>query len=388
MVLNKKTPQENCYSFFNGEYDLCSFVEEDKPKAFIIHNPSGKTHTFNCIHTAATIPFDESAAFYTDPKTQERTLQKMKMMKNDEYQEYGITCDMRLQNVNSYLEGIAEILDTNPDSTEVFDQLVEMDKGIGSVDYSLNGRIAGFIAKNSPTLEKNYIDFLWKKHHIDDPDKKFCNGLITDLEKFYGKSFEREIYMVKAGCLSSKKIDLYRIQLKTVPPEIGQLTAVEDIDLSVNFLDDLPPEIGQLQSLKRLDLLSNEFQQLPPVIGNLSALERLMLARNHLQTLPPEIGQLHALKQLTVSHNDLRIIPSEIGNMHSLEQLRLNDNPQLKYIPDEVGNLPNLKVLDIMNTEVLTLPDSLCKKADKLLIFSKVDIVDLCPDNFRLPKKK
>ena len=57
-------------------------------------------------------------------------------------------------------------------------------------------------------------------------------------------------------------------------------------------LEVLPPEIGQLTSLIELDLGLNELTELPPEIGNLTNLTNLKADRNHLKTLPPEIGRL------------------------------------------------------------------------------------------------
>ena len=63
-----------------------------------------------------------------------------------------------------------------------------------------------------------------------------------------------------------------------------------------------------------LDLLSNELTLLPPEIGNLTNLQKLELEYNQLTSLPPEIGNLTNLQQLSVSDNQLTSLPSEIGN--------------------------------------------------------------------------
>ena len=53
----------------------------------------------------------------------------------------------------------------------------------------------------------------------------------------------------------------------------------------------LPPEIGQLTNLNVLNLAGNQLRTLPPEIGELTNLTDLCLAENQLCTLPPEIGQ-------------------------------------------------------------------------------------------------
>ena len=59
------------------------------------------------------------------------------------------------------------------------------------------------------------------------------------------------------------------------------------LNLSGKGLSSLPPEIGNLTALKVLDLVNNELKELPSWIGNLTSLEMLDLSYNHLTELPP-----------------------------------------------------------------------------------------------------
>jgi hypothetical protein len=293
-----------CFSFLNGDYELCSQFDtiNQRPTAIIRHFPTNTAKSFNCVHSAATISPDEAADFYTDPtmKVQKDTLKAMKMIGDEEYRQIGITCDMRLQGVNSYLEGIAQIFNENPKITEVFDQLVEMDKGIGSVDYSLNGQIAGFVAQHDKSLEKSYLRMLWKKHRMDDVEEitniwekqqtPNCRGLITDLEKFYGDSVMKYVILTGAKCqLSPQMLSLADNKLQSLPAEIGQLNKLQSLYLHNNQLQSLPVEIGQLKELQSLDLYNNQLQSLPQEIGQLKKLESLYLQNNPLQSLPSSL---------------------------------------------------------------------------------------------------
>ncbi len=60
-------------------------------------------------------------------------------------------------------------------------------------------------------------------------------------------------------------------QLAALPSEIGQLTALESLDLGGNGLNSLPPEIGQLTALESLDLGRNQLSTLPRQLGDLIA---------------------------------------------------------------------------------------------------------------------
>src|SRR3982750_1989605 len=75
------------------------------------------------------------------------------------------------------------------------------------------------------------------------------------------------------------------------------------LDLSWLNLVSLPPEIGRLTALTMLLLRGNPLAALPPGIGRLTALTTLNLGNNQLQSLPPEVGRLTALTQLYLHDN-------------------------------------------------------------------------------------
>ena len=123
--------------------------------------------------------------------------------------------------------------------------------------------------------------------------------------------------------------------LTIVPPEIGQLSSLEILNLIFNDLSSLPPEIGQLNSLKELFLNYNDLSSLPPEIGQLSSLEILRVNSNDLSSLPPEIGQLNSLEVLTLSSNNLSSLPTEITRLVNLTRLDLRNNnlSQFNHVP-------------------------------------------------------
>ena len=109
-------------------------------------------------------------------------------------------------------------------------------------------------------------------------------------------------------------LDLFGLGLTTLPPEIGQLTALEYLYLGSNQLTTLPPEIGQLSALRQLYLQSNKLTTLPPVIGQLTALTSLWLQSNQLTTLPHGLRELRQLRDLCLHDNPaLELSPSVLG---------------------------------------------------------------------------
>ncbi len=169
----------------------------------------------------------------------------------------------------------------------------------------------------------------------------------------------------------AETLDLSNLGLTSLPPEIGQLTNLKELNIFCNTqsttymtatgkmehkniysgreLANLPPEIGQLASLTQLNLMGNRLTSLPPEIGQLASLTQLNLMGNQLTSLPPEIGQLTNLTCLYLNENLLTILPPEIGQLANLTYLYLNEN-LLTSLPPEIGQLTSLTQLELSHT--------------------------------------
>ena len=134
-----------------------------------------------------------------------------------------------------------------------------------------------------------------------------------------------------------------------IPPEIGDLASLEYLRLGLNALTgSIPPELGDLASLEYLNLYENDLTgPVPAELGRLSNLRTLHLGSNDLTgSIPPELGSIHGLELLALGGNDLTgEIPAEIGNSHSLAALGLSQNDLTGEIPPGLGSLPSLRVL-------------------------------------------
>jgi internalin A len=153
----------------------------------------------------------------------------------------------------------------------------------------------------------------------------------------------------------SSTLDLSRLALATLPPEIGSLTELRSLDLGNNQLATLPPEIGLLAALQTLELNDNQLATLPPEIGSLAALQRLIYYSNALQSLPPVICSLTALQTLHLGNNRLTTLPPEIGSLMELQTLHLDFN-NFTTLPPEIGSLAALRTLDLRTNELASLP--------------------------------
>ncbi|MCF6306821.1 MAG: Two component regulator three Y domain protein [Flavobacteriaceae bacterium] len=130
----------------------------------------------------------------------------------------------------------------------------------------------------------------------------------------------------------------------TIPNSIGQLTNLENLELSFNKLEGtIPSEIGNLKSLKVLAFNGNNlFGSIPTTIGNLSSLNQLHLSSNQLTgTIPQSVTKLEYLEILNVFDNDLSgEIPSDLAHSKNLKQLIVAEN--------------NLKVTNDFSIELLS----------------------------------
>ncbi len=132
------------------------------------------------------------------------------------------------------------------------------------------------------------------------------------------------------------KLGLSGLALTQLPPELWQLTNLQEIYLDNNQLSQLPPDIGKLTNLQELKLGKNLLSQLPPELWRLTNLKKLYLNYNQLDEIPPEIGQLTNLQELDLSNTKLKRLPTAIGQLTNLQTLNVAAVPTLHTPPPEI----------------------------------------------------
>ncbi len=166
------------------------------------------------------------------------------------------------------------------------------------------------------------------------------------------------------GNLSSLELlDLRYNQLRgETPPELGALSSLRVLTLSDNRLTgEIPAELGNLASLGVLDLGGNELSgKIPRELANLINLVNLSLGGNELTgEIPAELGTLTKLTALALESNNLTgEIPAELGNLTALRRLWLKNNNLTGQIPAELGNLTSLDTVTIAGNRVEGCPPS------------------------------
>ena len=139
-----------------------------------------------------------------------------------------------------------------------------------------------------------------------------------------------------------------------LPPQIGDLTNLESLEVSLCCLTSLPEELGELSRLTKLDLARNLFDWEPPREEGEAGADGGGADDVHRFTeddvFPPALGTgLRSLRELDLSFCDLRAVPAFLGGLYSLEVLSLNQNKirvdaQPDFLLDGCPRLREVKV--------------------------------------------
>jgi Leucine-rich repeat (LRR) protein len=149
----------------------------------------------------------------------------------------------------------------------------------------------------------------------------------------------------------------------TLPESIGNLKLLNDLILSENKISgSLPESIGNLKSLNKLDLYENKISGiLPESLGNLKSLNKMDLSNNQISgAIPKSITTLNALMWLSLAKNKLTgTIAESINNMEALGHIDLSRNNLTGTIPTSIAQMKSLKTIFLQFNQNLsgTLPD-------------------------------
>ncbi|XP_042491305.1 receptor protein-tyrosine kinase CEPR1-like isoform X2 [Macadamia integrifolia] len=158
-----------------------------------------------------------------------------------------------------------------------------------------------------------------------------------------------------------------------IPPTIGNMTSLIDLELSGNYLvGQIPVEIAKLKNLQLLELYYNQLTgEIPNEFGNLTQLIDLDMSVNRLTgKIPESLCKLPNLQVLQLYNNSLTgEIPSMIGNSTTLRILSLYDNNLTGKVPPYLGASSKLIALDLSENSLSgELPPEVCK-GGKLIYF-------------------
>jgi Leucine-rich repeat (LRR) protein len=135
-----------------------------------------------------------------------------------------------------------------------------------------------------------------------------------------------------------------------ISSSLGNLTFLNELDLSNNSFMGPLSLLGRLQQLQYLFLNNNNLSGIiPDVLTNSSILTSLDLSSNLIVgSIPPKLGLLSKLKYLNMRINQHEgNIPSELGQLLNLQSLLLDFNTLSGEIPHGIFNLSSLMYLGL-----------------------------------------
>lgn len=130
---------------------------------------------------------------------------------------------------------------------------------------------------------------------------------------------------------------------------------VEIIALSNNNLSGVvPPEIGNLTALKNLQMSSNSITgAIPPEIGACQALEMISLEVNSITSIPEELVNCTNLDDIRIYRNEIEgPFPQFLAEMTQLVRLDIGSNKLTGPLPDGLESLVNLRLLAFDRNEL------------------------------------
>ncbi|VAH13816.1 unnamed protein product [Triticum turgidum subsp. durum] len=139
----------------------------------------------------------------------------------------------------------------------------------------------------------------------------------------------------------------------SVPPEIGSMSLLQNLDLNGNQLEgELPATISSLKDLYSLDCSNNKFIGTIPSIGSKKLLSAAFANNSFLGSFPRTFCQIASLALLDLSSNQLSGelpncgFPSILKKCKQLIVLDIGENYFSSQIPSWTGsNLPSLRIL-------------------------------------------
>lgn len=151
-----------------------------------------------------------------------------------------------------------------------------------------------------------------------------------------------------------RTLNLQSNRLSCVPPVLGELASLRDLDLSHNMVQNLPDALSAL-SLRRLELGHNPLNHIPRILlsGPFSPdLERLGLARTGLSEIPAELANHRSLERLDLSGNrSLSTLPAAITKLERLTELNLNQCG-FRELPAEFASLNRTALPEDANSAI------------------------------------
>jgi hypothetical protein len=189
------------------------------------------------------------------------------------------------------------------------------------------------------------------------------------------------------------KLDIYKAiltgnDLREIPPQIFEITSLQELILAVNPISDFPCELVKLKRLKSVSFADTKIKEINCDLSQFESLEHFDISRNNLTKLPEQIKNIPNLTWLSLNSNQLTDFSFIDNRLKHLEMLYLYTN-KVKRISAETKFLGNLKELLIFDNEIESIPDNIAdlKNLEKLELWDN-PIKSISPKIAELTKLK
>jgi leucine-rich repeat protein SHOC2 len=157
-------------------------------------------------------------------------------------------------------------------------------------------------------------------------------------------------------------------KVPTLPEDISQLTALEELMLDENEFETFPETMGELLNLRVLSFCKNYFNAFPEQISECSRLESLKMSENAMVRIHPGVGKLTQLTVLEVDHDKILEPSIQVLSQGCAAIVRylgqINDALKTLHL-----HLPNFKLVTFP-PELVHLPTHPVPQAGRLLTVS------------------
>ncbi|KAH7651411.1 Non-specific serine/threonine protein kinase protein [Dioscorea alata] len=140
-----------------------------------------------------------------------------------------------------------------------------------------------------------------------------------------------------------------------LPDEFSNLTFLQVIDLSRNYLNGTIPTMWASTPLTNLVLTGNRITgRIPDELSRITTLESLYLGSNLIEgPLPQSLGNLSNLRILELTANAINGgLAESLGNLKNMNYFGIGGNPITGKIPDFIGNWTQLVELEMLGTSM------------------------------------
>ncbi|KAL3746369.1 hypothetical protein ACJRO7_015343 [Eucalyptus globulus] len=199
-----------------------------------------------------------------------------------------------------------------------------------------------------------------------------CKGVQQLVQQLQGKEFLTELLIdgtdikeihIENDSLKNLEVLSARdcIQLMDIFP-IDHLTKLRRLALDGANIDWVPETFDFPPNLERLSLRKCEkLCELPPSIGKLKQLEEMDLSDTRITQLPKSVKDLSNLKMLKMERTPLQKFPKDIVKLEKLEEIDFSGCTNLEAQEScDISGLSSLRILRLSSSIVAGLPQGIC----------------------------